>query len=104
MLYGLRMSPQPLGTTSTACSRGHYSVPVYGGRMVEKKKLSSLNIMKKDGTWEPKVERSSLLWVHSSATWSHGEVRAWVATEGHVWDYDYTVSDVGVDVCGSYDQ
>jgi hypothetical protein len=53
--------------------------------------------MKREGTGDSRVERSSLLWVASSATWDHGEVPTWAAAEGHVCIRGY-VGVVGVRV------
>jgi hypothetical protein len=69
--------------------------------MEEKEKWSNLSIMKRDGTGDLRVERSSLLWVVSLTLCGHGEVPVWADTGGHVWVQGYIVGGITVNVHGS---
>jgi hypothetical protein len=53
-----------------------------GGQTGKKKKWSSLNIEKRDGTGDLRVERISPLYMANLTTWGHDEVPAQAATEG----------------------
>jgi hypothetical protein len=66
------------------------------------REVEPLSIMKRDGTGDLRVERSSPLWVASPTTWGHGEVSSWAATEGYVWVCGYPVAGISIDVPGSY--
>ena len=58
---GQRHAPPGLPATCPICNRSHHSVQVCGGPMEEKEKWGSLSTVKKDGSEDPRVERSSLL-------------------------------------------
>jgi hypothetical protein len=54
-------APGGLPATWPACNGNHHNVQVFGGQMGEKETWSSVSLMKRDGTGDSRVERSSLL-------------------------------------------
>ena len=83
-------------------SWSYHSVLMGGGQTGKKKKWSSLNIEKRDGTGDLRVERISPLYMANLTTWGHDEVPARAAAEGHIWDHGHAVAGVNVDVHSSY--